>query len=169
MILHADKGIYMTSAPSLDELGDHSAAAGETILPGAAGELFVRWWQPNTPFRAVLAICPGFNSHSGYYTWVGERCAATGLAAYAVDLRGRGHSTGERFYVERFEDYVADFEVMVDHARAAHPGAPLFLLGHSAGGVVVSLYALEHGAGIAGLITEGIAFEVKAPASRWRC
>lgn len=33
-----------------------------------------------------------------------QRLAAQGYAVYALDLRGRGRSTGERFYIERFQD-----------------------------------------------------------------
>ena len=38
--------------------------------------------------------------------WVAEQFVARGLAVYALDLRGRGKSDGERFYVEKFADYV---------------------------------------------------------------
>ena len=68
--------------------------------------LFYRAWRPDQTPRGVVAIVPGFNSHSGYYAWVAERLVAAGLAVYAIDLRGRGESEGERFYVQQFEDYV---------------------------------------------------------------
>ena len=68
--------------------------------------LFYRTWRPDQTPRGVVAIVPGFNSHSGYYAWVAERLVAQGLAVYAIDLRGRGKSEGERFYVQKFEDYV---------------------------------------------------------------
>ena len=55
----------------------------------------------------MVVIVPGFNSHSGYYAWAAGQFAAAGLAVYAMDLRGRGQSDGERFYVETFADYVA--------------------------------------------------------------
>jgi alpha-beta hydrolase superfamily lysophospholipase len=106
---------------------------------------------------------PGFNSHSGYYEWVGEQLAADGLAAYAVDLRGRGRSEGERFFVEQFSEYVGDAAQLVALAKAENPGLPVYLLGHSAGGVVACLYALDHQSEIAGLICESFAFQVPAP------
>jgi alpha-beta hydrolase superfamily lysophospholipase len=106
---------------------------------------------------------PGFNSHSGYYPWVGERLAAAGLVSYAVDLRGRGQSDGERFYVQRFGDYVADVSAIVNLARSRHAGLPVFLLGHSAGGVVSCLYTLDHQSELAGLICESFAYQVPAP------
>ena len=48
-------------------------------------------------------------------------------------------------------------------AKSREPGLPVFLLGHSAGGVVSCLYALEHQAELAGLICESFAFQVPAP------
>ena len=88
---------------------------------------------------------------------------ATGLAAYALDLRGRGKSDGERFYVEKFGDYVSDVATLVGLVKSRKPGLPVFLLGHSAGGVVACLYTVEHQAELAGLICESFAFQVPAP------
>ncbi len=125
--------------------------------------LFYRAWRPDQTPRGVVAIVPGFNSHSGYYAWVAERLVATGLAVYAIDLRGRGESEGERFYVQQFQDYVNDVHEFVTSARAHEPGLPIYLLGHSAGGVVSCLYAVEHQHELAGLICESFAFKIPAP------
>src|SRR5215510_4748051 len=113
--------------------------------------------------QVLVAIVPGFNSHSGYYTWVGEQLAVAGLAGYAVDLRGRGQSDGERFYVQQFGEYVADVSTLVNLAKSRHSGLPVFLLGHSAGGVVSCLYTLDHQSELAGLICESFAYQVPAP------
>src|SRR5262245_64048368 len=67
-----------------------------------------------------------------------------GLAVYALDLRGRGRSDGERFYVEDVADYVSDVAGTIAIAKSRHPGLPVFLLGHSAGGVVSATYVLDH-------------------------
>jgi alpha-beta hydrolase superfamily lysophospholipase len=139
-------------------------SASEDRVVGAGGlQIFFRSWHPAAPPRGAVVIVPGFNSHSGYYGWVGEQLAASGLAAYAVDLRGRGRSDGERYYVDKIADYVADAGLLVAQARWREPGVPVFLLGHSAGGVVACLYALEHQAELAGLICESFAFQVPAP------
>ena len=126
--------------------------------------IHVRAWRPEGPARGVVAIVPGFNSHVGYYTWAAERFAARGLAVYGVDLRGRGQSEGERFFVESFDEYVLDVDGLVTLARSREPGLPIFLLGHSAGGVVSCLYAIEHQTALAGLICESFAHQVPAPA-----
>lgn len=105
-------------------------------------KIFFLSWRPDGKPRAV--IVPGFNAHSGYSGWVAEQFVAVGFAVYAVDLRGRGNSDGERFYVEKFEDYVRDVEAVTAIVKSREPGLPLFMLGHSAGGVVSCLYTLDH-------------------------
>jgi acylglycerol lipase len=125
--------------------------------------IFIRSWRPAGAVRGVVAIVPGFNSHGGYYTWVAEQLAAGGLAVYVVDLRGRGKSDGERFFVQRFSDYTSDVASLMTLVRSREPGLPVFLLGHSAGGVVSCIYALEHQRELAGLICESFAHQVPAP------
>ncbi len=136
----------------------------EELLDGGSGpKIFTRWWRPEGRPRGVMIVVHGFNSHSGYYGAVAERWVALGFAVYALDLRGRGKSEGERFYVETFDDYVSDVARLVEQAKAREPGAPVLLFGHSAGGVVACLYALEQQRGLAGLICESFAFELPAP------
>jgi len=106
---------------------------------------------------------PGFNSHGGYYVQTAEQLSAKGLAVYAVDLRGRGKSDGERFYVEAFDQYVSDVETVAALAKKENPNLPTYVLGHSAGGVVSCLYTLKHQPELAGLICESFAFQVPAP------
>jgi alpha-beta hydrolase superfamily lysophospholipase len=127
-------------------------------------KIFTRSWHPTQGQpRAVVVIVHGFNSHSGYYHWAAEQFASNGLAVHALDLRGRGQSDGERFYVQKFEDYANDVATVVTMAKADHPGLPVFLLGHSAGGVVSCIYTLDHQAELTGFICESFAHELPAP------
>lgn len=136
----------------------------EESFTGAGGlNIFMRAWRPATIPRGVVVIVPGFNSHSGYYMWAAEQLAASGLCVYALDLRGRGKSDGERFYVEKFADYVGDVAEAVAIAKSRDAGLPVFLLGHSAGGVVSCLYALDHPSELSGLICESFAYQLPAP------
>ncbi|WP_138473459.1 alpha/beta hydrolase [Poseidonocella sp. HB161398] len=128
--------------------------AGESwhVRPGGP-RLFLRAWRPAGPVRAALVISHGVKSHSGQYEAAARSFAAAGPAVHAADLRGRGRSDGARFRVGGIADYVSDLAVAVEEAaRARDPGLPVFLLGHSAGGVVAATYALEHPGRRAGLI-----------------
>jgi alpha-beta hydrolase superfamily lysophospholipase len=125
--------------------------------------IFFRSWRPAGQARAVVVICHGVNSHGGQYLWAGEQFADSGLAVYAIDLRGRGKSDGERYYIDDVSEYVADVACLIKMAKSREPGLPVFLLGHSAGGVVSCVYTLENQAELTGLICESFAFKVYAP------
>jgi acylglycerol lipase len=141
-----------------------AAPATEAWLDGSAGlRIFTRHWEPAGPAKASLVICHGVNSHGGQYIRAAEEFAARGFAVTALDLRGRGRSEGERFYVDSIDDYVSDLSQAIELARSSHPDLPLYLLGHSAGGVTSVSYALDHQDRIDGLICESFAFRVYAP------
>ena len=130
----------------------------EETFEGAGGlKIFMRSWRPAGAPKAIVVISHGFNSHSGQYLWVAEQLAAKGFAVYAHDYRGRGLSEGERFHVEHVDEYVGDLAQVVGIAKARDPGLPVYVLGHSAGGVIASTYALDHQADIAGLIAQAMA------------
>jgi alpha-beta hydrolase superfamily lysophospholipase len=127
-------------------------------------KIFARSWRPEAQApRALVVISHGVLSHSGYYEWAAEQLLAAGFAVYAIDHRGRGRSEGERFFVETVDHYVEDLATLIELAKSRDPGVPAFLLGHSAGGVVACVYALEHQERIAGLVCESFAFQVYAP------
>jgi acylglycerol lipase len=135
----------------------------ERFDSGDGLSIFFRSWRPTTKPRGAVVIVHGFNAHSGYYAWVAEQLVSAGLAVYALDLRGRGQSDGERFYVEKFADYVGDVSTFVILVKGREPRLPTFMLGHSAGGVVACLYSLDHQRELAGLVCESFAFQVPAP------
>jgi acylglycerol lipase len=138
-------------------------AARETTIDGNAGSLFVRQWIPEAQPVAHLVICHGFNAHSGHYARAAEVFAARRFVVTAMDLRGRGKSDGERFFVETIDDYVSDLAKAVEFACSERPDLPVFVLGHSAGGVTAVAYALENQKRIAGLICESFALQLPAP------
>jgi acylglycerol lipase len=125
--------------------------------------IFARVWRPDGPARAVVVIAHGFNSHGGYYSWVGEQLSAAGFSAYALDHRGRGRSDGERYFVTSIDEYVSDLSTFIQLAKSREPGLPVFLLGHSAGGVMSATYCLGQQSELAGFICESFAFQVPAP------
>jgi alpha-beta hydrolase superfamily lysophospholipase len=136
----------------------------EGTFEGTGGlKIFTRSWRPASKPRGVVVIAHGFNSHSGQYLWVAEQLVSNGLAVYALDHRGRGKSDGERFYVQKFSDFTSDLHTFIKQVKAQEPGLPVFLLGHSAGGVISCVYTLEHQSELAGLICESFAHQEPAP------
>lgn len=59
--------------------------------------------------------------------------------------------------------WTKDLATFIDIVKTREPCLPVFLLGHSAGGVIAYAYALEHQDEIAGFICEDFAYQVSAP------
>jgi len=136
----------------------------EDTFEGVGGlKIATRYWQPDGAVRGIMILVHGFNSHSGYFAWPGEQFAKNGFATYALDHRGRGKSEGERWYVEKFSDWLDDVDKLVGIARSENPGVPVYMLGHSVGGVITSSYVFEHQQEIAGFICESWAYDVGLP------
>lgn len=139
----------------------------EGELQSADGtRLFWRRWAASGEARGAVAIIPGYADHSGRYGHVAELLVEAGMAVAAIDLRGHGKSDGRRGYVRRFDDYLNDAIALIDAARATAPGKPLFLLGHSMGGLVALQTAIHREPKIRGLIVSspflGVAMKVPA-------
>jgi alpha-beta hydrolase superfamily lysophospholipase len=107
---------------------------------------------PGPTPKAVVAVVHGYGDHGGRYGWLGEDMAARGFAVYVYDLRGHGQSSGVRGQVKRFDDYLGDTEVFIEEVRRERPAAPLFLLGHSMGGLVCARLAEERSPAVRGLV-----------------
>lgn len=143
--------------------GFDALPAPERVQNSAGLNIAYRTWRPAVEPKAVVLIVPGLNSHSGYYGSAAEYLRDRGFAVYALDLRGRGLSDGERFYVESIDDYTDDIAAVMGAVKAQNPGKEVFLLGHSAGGVTACIYTLEHQDQLAGLVCEDFAYQVPAP------
>jgi acylglycerol lipase len=143
------------------------ASRHEEFIESTGGHrLLVRSWRPVCAARANLAIVHGFNSHSGYYERLAEFLARGGIATHALDLRGRGRSSGARCFVRRFSEYVDDIDALVATLRARTPALPMFMFGHAAGGIGACLHVLAKPGLLAGLICESIALDAPVHAPR---
>ncbi len=126
--------------------------------------LFTRRWTPDRPTRAVVALVHGVHEHSGRYAYLASALMARGVAVRALDLRGHGQSDGQRGQVEAFDDYVTDVAPFVEEVLA-DADVPVFLMGHSMGGLVVAATVVERGTdGLAGVVLSSPALQVSAPA-----
>jgi acylglycerol lipase len=84
-----------------------------------------------------------------------------GYAVYAADHPGHGRSEGARVYVERFADYTDTLSSFREMIRDWQMEKPVFLVGHSMGGLIGARYLLDHQDELAGAVLSGPA--VKAP------
>jgi alpha-beta hydrolase superfamily lysophospholipase len=130
------------------------AEAREHVLSGTRGRITVREWSAERPRYAVLLI-HGYGEHAGRYEEVAGVLTSHGAAVYGPDHMGHGASDGERVLIEDFEDVVTDVHAVAELARAARPGLPVVVIGHSMGGLIASRYAQRHPGGPAALVLSG--------------
>ena len=143
---------------------------GDDTLEGAGDlRLFRRWWVPESESpRAAVLLVHGYGEHSGRYDHLGRWLGARNLAVHAYDHRGHGRSGGRTCHVDAFDDYLDDVGRMLDHVRREHAGLPLFLVGHSMGGLIVSAFLRERHPDIEGAVTSGAALAVPDTFSPFR-
>lgn len=112
-------------------------------------------WLPGTEARGVVVLVHGFGEHSARYAHVGTRLATAGFAVYAADHRGHGRTEGRRANVERMALVVDDLGGFARFAADRHRGLPVFLVGHSLGGLIALQYATGPDAALDGLVLSG--------------
>ncbi|MBA3654198.1 MAG: alpha/beta hydrolase [Actinobacteria bacterium] len=123
--------------------------------------LYYRVWDAQAP-RATLVLAHGYGEHSGRYEHVGGALANAGFTTWAMDHFGHGQSAGDdRGSIGSLAGAVADLDDCVDVATAdpASP-PPVFLLGHSMGGLIATAYAEEHQDRLKALVLSGPAVAV---------
>ncbi|HVE10372.1 MAG TPA: lysophospholipase [Paraburkholderia sp.] len=139
------------------------------IASGDGTELPFYQWPAIGPTRATIALVHGLAEHAGRYAPLARALNECGIGLCAIDLRGHGLAAGIRAWVERFDDYLLDVQALL--AALPRDGAPAFLLGHSMGGTVAALYALERlpqsGGALAGLILSSPALAPGRDVPRW--
>lgn len=127
---------------------------------GSLRAVLVRRNQP-TSRRAVLYV-HGWNDYF-FQTHVADFYAGLGFDFYALDLRRYGRSLVEgQFagFITSMEDYAVELAAAVAEIRANHD--EIVAMGHSTGGLVLSLYANDHPGTFSGLILNAPWLEVQA-------
>jgi acylglycerol lipase len=115
-------------------------------------ELFQQIWKPDGDINAVISLIHGLGEHSSRYKHVAEYYQSKGYVVAAFDLRGHGKSQGQRGHYASLETALDDIKVFIDSTTAQFPGKPVFLYGHSLGGVMVLNYAIKIKNNLTGVI-----------------
>lgn len=126
-----------------------------TFTNNRNARIYHQSWLPEGEARAVILIVHGLAEHGGRYANVVNHLVPQGYAIYALDHIGHGRSDGTRVYVDSFAEYITTLKTYFDMVRAEQPGKPIFLYGHSLGGLITANYLLEHQSGLAGAILSG--------------
>lgn len=117
----------------------------EGSFQGVGGlDLYYQNWHPEGKVKAVLAIVHGLGGHSGLYKNIVEHLLPKDYAIYGLDLRGHGKSAGQRGYINAWSEFRDDVQTFLKLIKTQQPECPIFLFGHSMGGLIVLDYVLRY-------------------------
>ncbi len=118
--------------------------SGPGFLVAADGaRLALRHWPVQDGRRlGVVAISHGLGEHGGRYVRLARLLNDEGLDVLAMDHYGHGDSDGARGRITHPLRLVEDLDLLLARARELAGGAPVFLLGHSMGGLVAARWVM---------------------------
>jgi acylglycerol lipase len=113
---------------------------------------YMQGWEPDGKPKAIVCLVHGLGEHTGRYHHVGKAFNDAGYALYGFDLRGHGQTPGPRGHFPSLDVVMQDIRQFVEFQRQNHPGLPVFLYGHSLGGLLTLTYVLQNPDGLKGVI-----------------
>ena len=131
--------------------------------------IFHQSWLPEGEPEALILLVHGLAEHSSRYMNVVNHLVPQGFVVCALDHPGHGKSEGRRKYINTFDEYTDTLEAFSAKVRAEYPRLPVFLVGHSLGGLIAVRYLLEYQHEFRGAVISAPAIQVfgLSPALVW--
>lgn len=104
---------------------------------------------------ASLILLHGYAEHSGRYLHAINYFAERNIAVFAPDERGHGRTARLLGDIESFKFVMEDIAIIHKQIKERYPTRPVFLYGHSMGGLLAVLYAEKSEKDLKGLILSG--------------
>lgn len=123
-------------------------------------DIYYQGWLPDGKVKAVVFIIHGLGEHSGRYMNVVNHFTPLGYAIYGLDHIGHGKSGGDREQVVQFDDFSASISIYYTMVKSWHPDKPIFILGHSLGGLIGCYYLLDNQENFKGAIISAPSIKV---------
>ena len=120
----------------------------ETIRTADGTQIALRVYEPDSPDHGNVVIGGAMGVRQDYYAPFAQWLASQGWRVTTFDYRGSGASMPAGGSLRGFKadlfDWTRDYEAAIDHAHAALPDQPLYLLGHSLGAQLPGLLDNQH-------------------------
>lgn len=146
------------------EMFEHNTS---TFIGKGGVEIFFQNWKKTSP-DGIIIVVHGIGEHSGRYRHLLEHMQDLNVSVYALDHRGHGKSAGRRGHVESFIDYIYDLKLFRNYIEEENENIPVYMMGHSMGGVIAMRYALEYPDDIKGLMLSAPALIPAVNAPSWK-
>ena len=126
-------------------------------------------WEPAGGAAAQVLISHGFGEHASRFDWLASQFTAAGIRVGCADYRGMGRSDGMRSRVRDYDEYLDDLGAAETALRSEADSLPLFVYGHSMGGLIALLRACRADRpALAGTLLSGPALQFALPIPAWQ-
>lgn len=152
---HAEHALnmLMETSPELTHQ-EYAFAAGDGLA------LFGQCWLPPDDRRADVVVVHGFTEHGGRYAPAAGELCRHGYGVHVMDLRGHGRSAGPRCFIRSMDQYLDDLDLFVQQVRE-RSDRPLFLFGHSLGGLIAVAWCITRQPRLQGLALSAPALKLQ--------
>lgn len=149
-------------------MSDAPVQEGAWRDPAARATLRYRMWRPAS-VRAALILLHGFGEHGGRYDAFASSLAARGIWVAAPDLPGHGRSDGRRGHLPQPAVCLQQLMTMTNNIFLPASGLARYaLFGHSFGGLLAILWAMQNPPGLQRVIVQSPLLEVGFPIPPWK-
>lgn len=138
-----------------------------TFVADNEAQIYWQAWTPAESPRAVLLLVHGLAEHSGRYEGFAEFFTSAGFAVHALDHPGHGRSAGHRCHIGRFADFTNTLSQYFALVKKTQPDVPVFLVGHSMGGLISAAYLIEQQSQFSAAVLSGPAIRAPQQPSRF--
>lgn len=107
-------------------------------------------WETKDEAKGIVIMVHGAGEYHGRYEWVIEQFNLAGYHVLMGDLPGQGTTTRRRGHIDSFDEYITAIEEWIGEAARYH--LPVFLFGHSMGGLASIRAVTERPFDVKGII-----------------
>ena len=109
-------------------------------------KLFYKFWHPDSgEIKAYIIAFHGWGTHSDRLILPAEYLTEKGYAIYSYDLRGHWRNAGDiPGHIDSMDHLQKDTLLFMDVIREISQDKKIFLMGHSFGGLISLIFAINH-------------------------
>lgn len=129
--------------------------------------IYYREWQIENS-KAVVLLVHGLGEHCQRYDTIASVLNEAGYVVSSIDLPNHGLSDGVKGHVDSFSLFQEVVLDLYQRIKNAYSSKPIFILGHSMGGLITTQFLINHQAKFRGAILSGAAIETLEKPPPWQ-
>ena len=135
-----------------------------TLEAKSSYQIFSQIWEPENPAKGVIILVHGLGEHSDRYcTHFANFFSNEGYSILAFDLPGHGLSSGKKGHIKEYDDFDKLLSTGISYAKNKYPSLPIFVYGHSLGGLIALEYSIQVKPNINGVIASAPVLDFYEP------